>query len=245
MSKRLYDTGLWNKEWYRRLTPAEKAAWSYLLSECDNVGVLRVDFEHGNFLIGEMIDWEGLPAKVNGNIKVLDNGKWWLSDFCAFQYGDLTQETTNRARMSHIALLKKHDLWGIYVASMGQGDCRTAVLDKDKDKELDKEKDKDKKDYAEAVRLTPSQYSALVDKFGTPATKKAIDKLSAYKMSKGKQYKSDYHAILQWTAEAVGAQPLARAGPKGWKCPHCGAANTHTGSQCLSCKEDRDEEVKK
>jgi len=58
--------------------------------------------------------------------------------------------------------------------------------------------DEEKEEYAENVKLSPSQYSKLVEKYGSGVTNKAIDVLSAYKCSNGKKYKSDYHAILSW-----------------------------------------------
>jgi 5-methylcytosine-specific restriction endonuclease McrA len=99
--------------------------------------------------------------------------------------------------------------------------------------------------FAQDVTLTEEEHGKLVDKFGASMAQRLIDTLSSAKLAKGYKYKSDYHAILNWVVDKCKAEPLARAGPKGWKCPHCGASNTHTGSQCLSCKRDRDEEVKR
>lgn len=75
MSKRFYDTTIWRKPWFRQLAPAQKAAWFYILCECDNVGVWISDTEAAEFYIGEKVDWTALRENCNGNIEVLPNGK--------------------------------------------------------------------------------------------------------------------------------------------------------------------------
>lgn len=58
-----------------------------------------------------------------------------------------------------------------------------------------------KRNFAEDVRLTDSEYEKLVLKHGIEATQWMIDKLNAFKLSKGKVYKSDYGAINNWVVE--------------------------------------------
>jgi len=164
---------------------------------------------------------------------VLENNKWWVIDFCDFQYGELKEDTTNKAHQSYISLLKRHGLWKKYKGAYKghtRGIYAPQEKDKDTDKDKKKDKEKEKKNYAEAVTMTPAQYEKLQQRFGNAATRRAIDKLSAYKLSKGKRYKSDYHAILQWVMEAVGGQET-RAGPE-WKCPKCGAVHHSTYKVC-------------
>ena len=54
--KRFFDTSLWDKPWFRRLQPSEKAAWLYILTKCDNVGVWIPDFEIADMFIGVEVD---------------------------------------------------------------------------------------------------------------------------------------------------------------------------------------------
>ena len=123
------------------LSPAEKTAWAYITANCDNVGVWSPNTKLADFVIGEPIDWEGFAGRCNGNVQILDNGKWWLVDFVDFQYGDLRGEVIDKARLSYVRLLEKHGLWSDY-----QGACkglgRGFYAHKDKDKEKDKDKDK-------------------------------------------------------------------------------------------------------
>ncbi len=71
-----------------------------------------------------------------------------------------------------------------------------------KNKEKDKEKEK-KKEVAKQVSLFQNEIDSLIEKHGKDIYEKAIDKLSNYKQSKGKKYKSDYAAINLWVIKAV------------------------------------------
>ncbi len=246
MPKRLHDSGLWSKLWFRVLTPAEKCAFQYLIDHCDGAGVWDADFPAAEFVIGDTLDWPTLPAKVKDNITILANGKWWLIDFVDFQCGgEVPESTTNRAHQSYLKQLKKH---GLYEAYKGHIRAINGTIYNDLDIDLEKDKEKtgpaagmsadvpagaaEKQIYAEAVTMTAEQYQKLVDRFGAENAKRAVAKLSIYKMAKGKKYKSDYHAILEWVVDAIGAKP--KAAPAGWKCPKCGRWNTHSGSACLT-----------
>lgn len=113
--KRMTDTRLWEKPWFRKMTPSEKCAWRYLIDRCDNVGVWEADTELAEFYIGDSIDWEAFREKLNGNVEVLEGGKWWVVDFCLFQHPDLDEESGSNAIRSYIDLLKKHGLWEMYL----------------------------------------------------------------------------------------------------------------------------------
>jgi len=106
--KRFTDTEIWNKPWYRKLPPEMKCAWDYVVDHCDNVGVWIPDFEIAEVFIGTKIDWDQVLERCNGNIKVMECGKWWVVDFCDFQYGELKE--TCPPHRSYLSLLKKHSL---------------------------------------------------------------------------------------------------------------------------------------
>jgi hypothetical protein len=78
----------------------------------------------------------------------------------------------------------------------------------DKDKVTVKVKDKvtvkvkDKVKYRDLVNLTLSEFDKLVSEYGEQPTNWMLDKLNAYKLSKGKTYKSDYGAILTWVVKS-------------------------------------------
>jgi len=65
----------------------------------------------------------------------------------------------------------------------------------------------DKIQYAEFVFLNKDEYLKLVVRHGEFWTKKMIQVLDNYKGAKGKQYKSDYRAILSWVEDKVKSSP--------------------------------------
>ena len=61
----------------------------------------------------------------------------------------------------------------------------------------------EKKEYATQVQMTEKEYKDLVDTYGEDMTKQLIEQLSLYKQAKGKNYESDYAAILYWVTERL------------------------------------------
>lgn len=57
--------------------------------------------------------------------------------------------------------------------------------------------------YMGNVSLLPHEIETLKTKHGNKFTIKCIEKLSAYKMAKGKQYASDYGAINTWVVDEI------------------------------------------
>lgn len=135
MSKRYRDTEIWGKEWYVSLSCAERNAVDYVLCRCDAVGVWPPAFSVAERLIGEAVDWPALPGKTNGNIVVLDNGKWFVTDFVEFQYGKLRESCA--PHRCYLALLEKHGL-DVRVGKGFQGTHKEK--EKEKEKELEKER---------------------------------------------------------------------------------------------------------
>jgi len=102
--------------------------------------------------------------------------------------------------------------------------------------------------YAPHVSMTPEEHNALVAKHGADVVALAIELLDAYKLEKGKHYKSDAGALRSWGIQAAlerrekgrrsGASPPGAVRFTGRKCEACGELNTHSGSACLTCGED-------
>jgi len=210
MPKRQMDTAMWEKPWFRKLEPVLKIAWIYLLHSCDYVGVWDADYDLADFKIGTKVDWPKLKTDCNDNIEVLANGKWWIVDYCSFQYGDVRAISKSSLQKAVHDKLVSHDLWDQYLARVGvpygQGTGRVGgtlpptLLSISKRNEV---KEKEKKAYGENVLLSGQEYDRLVAEYGERSTKAAIRKLSAYKLQKGKEYKSDYGAILSWAMRSV------------------------------------------
>ena len=71
MAKRFIDTKIWDKAWFRKLTPKNKLFWVYLLTKCDHAGIWDADWEAAEFYIGEWVDYSELPEIVTGKMKYI------------------------------------------------------------------------------------------------------------------------------------------------------------------------------
>ena len=202
LSKRLADTGVWAKPWFRKLDPTEKLAWFYLLANCDNVGVWDGDRELAEFCLGCPVNWDSLLSDCNGNIEALPNGKWWFVDYCCFQHGDLFSRKESKVLTSYLLLLEKHGLTERVKKQFGNSS--ETVLGKGMGKGIGVGKGKgEEREYAEGVSLEPSAYSDLVSKYGETLVKIAIEKVSAQQIKTKKRYPSPRGAIVQWGIRAA------------------------------------------
>jgi len=207
MGKRFTEISKWtNNTWYRNLPPLYKLFWNYLCDMCDNVGVWYEDIAQASFHIGEEIDKDKALKLFNGRVILFPNKKddeikWFLKEFCDFQYGELKEDTTNKAHISYINTLKKHGLWKGHTGGINVPQEK----EKDTEKEKDKVKEKEKKEIAPFVKLTEKEHEKLVKDFGEDIAQKAIDKMSTYKGAnpKKRKYESDYMAILNWVIKEV------------------------------------------
>jgi hypothetical protein len=137
--KRFTDTDLWNKQWFMELTPAEKIAWFYIKDACDHVGVWSPNFRLAEFVIGMQLDWKKFMDKTNGNIEELENGKWYMPDFCDFQYGEL--KDTCKPHVAYMKTLAKHGLFDRVCKGYAKGMDTLQEKEKETDIETDKEKE--------------------------------------------------------------------------------------------------------
>jgi hypothetical protein len=159
LMKRFLDTDLWsNRPWFRMLSPKEKAAWFYVTSMCDNVGVWPPDFEHANYMIGEEIDWEAFLGRVNNNIEVLQNGKWFIVDFCEFQHSDLLSGSVSKPCMSYAKLIIRHNLQDRFPGVKAlESLCKAygiayGIAYKEREEERVKEEEEEKEHWLEIVK---------------------------------------------------------------------------------------------
>lgn len=93
---------------------------------------------------------------------------------------------------------------------MDVGDAEIAVEPPETGRGKPRRNGEEKHRYAEFVTLKGSEYQKLVDQYGEVKTRKMIEVLNNYKGSKGKKYKSDYHAILNWVVNRVNEEPQNR-----------------------------------
>jgi len=107
MSKRFTDTGIWKKQWYRKLPPRLKCFWAYLLDNCDSAGIWDSDFGLASYQIGEEVAESDLTA-FGDRIEKLEDNKYLLNTFINFQYGQLSDKC--KPHLPVLRILKKHGL---------------------------------------------------------------------------------------------------------------------------------------
>jgi len=196
MSKRFTETEKWRDPWFRKLTPAQKLLWFYLLDNCDQSGVIDFDHEFAEFQIGIKSSEKDIVALSKQLLK-LPNGKLWLHKFVRYQYGKLSHDC--KPHKPVFAALEKH---GISIEevfkerlSMPITEGFQSLQDNTKTKtiqetEQEKEKEKANVDAGEAI------YSAYPRKVAPSDALKAIAKAIA----KGK---TPAHLLERTTAYAA------------------------------------------
>lgn len=223
MPKRFTDSDKWIKnKWFRKLSNENKLLWLFLLDNCDAVGVWEEDIEFVTLMLGTKYSLDKVLEVLGSRVHVFRSGKkWWIKDFIPFQYGILNEQNCfgtnsknehyikNKPHYSYINLLRKHSLWEDYLKTIDSLKEKNKETEQDEDKEKEKEKEKEtkkcesKKKFAEHVSLTESEFEKLVKEYGKDSTLRFIEKLDNYKGSNGKEYKSDYRAILNWVTEEI------------------------------------------
>lgn len=137
MAKRFTDTLKWtNNKWFFSLSKESKLFWIYLLDSCDSVGVWEENIELSNRIIGYEYSLDTLLKDFSKQIFLFkDNRKWWIKDFCDFQYGELREDSISKPIQSYISLLKKHGLFKEYLKGMQS----LKEKEKEEDEEMEEE----------------------------------------------------------------------------------------------------------
>lgn len=103
MAKRFIDTKIWDKAWFRRLTPKNKLFWIYLLTRCDHAGIWDADWEASEFLIGEWVNYDELPEEIKEKMIYLKgDNQFFIPSFISFQYGQLKENSK-----PHLSVIKR------------------------------------------------------------------------------------------------------------------------------------------
>jgi len=112
MAKRFTETMKWNEDWYLDLSLADKLFWIYVCDNCDHAGIFKPNKRMFELLIGHEINVESFLDNVNLNksrICVLGNGRWFLTGFIEFQYGNKLNPN-NRVHKSILKILNENDI---------------------------------------------------------------------------------------------------------------------------------------
>jgi hypothetical protein len=146
MAKRFIDTKIWDKAWFRRLTPKNKLFWIYLLTRCDHAGIWDADWEAAEFLIGEWVDYDELPTEITAKMEYIKgDDQYFIPKFIEFQYGIL--KPNSKPHLSVIKRLTQKGLMkgieSVYVTLKAKDKVKYQSKDQSKVKEkTDKRADK-------------------------------------------------------------------------------------------------------
>ena len=152
MAKRFIDTKIWDKAWFRRLSPQTKLIWIYLLTRCDHAGIWDADWEAAEFFIGDKVNYRRLPQVITDKMKEIDGGnQYYIPSFIEFQYGELRENSK-----PHLSVLKRLKDKGLLTLKY-----------KDKVKVSNKEENKDKefreKKFSENVKKKAVEVENISD----------------------------------------------------------------------------------
>lgn len=87
--KRFTETNKWRDPWFRRLSPAAKLLWFYLIDNCDQVGLVDIDYQLLSSDLGMKIT-DKVLGELGGRIQAVSDVKIFLTKFIPFQYGELS-----------------------------------------------------------------------------------------------------------------------------------------------------------
>jgi hypothetical protein len=228
MSKRFIDSELWEKPWYMELTPSEKLAWCYITTKCDAVGVWTPNFRLAEFIIGTQLDWDKFKEKCNSNIEVLADGKWFVVDYCEFQYGELKESCPPHRKYIH--MLKNY---GLYERVL-KGYCKGINTLQEEEEEEEEEKE----EYAPDILLTKEEYTKLTDQYEKKYVDSLLHRMSQYQADKNKTYSSHYRTALNWIKKDEKDGKAVKLKKKKI-CPSCG--KPWNGYSCHECLYESEE----
>jgi hypothetical protein len=182
--KRLTDAEKWHNPWFRKLSVEAKLLWLYLLDNCDNAGVIEVDYDAVSFHSRAKITGEHLK-ELEKNVEQISATKLWIKEFISFQFGSLTSKSA--VHQSVIRLIQTHQI--NYPLP-----CHVDAFQNPFASPIDKEKDKEK-DFEVFYKAYPKKAARpkALESF-----KRARDKVSLQVMLEAieKQKKSS-----QWLAD--------------------------------------------
>ena len=144
--KRFTETEKWRDPWFRRLPHTLKLGYLYLLDSVDNAGVWDPDYEAADFIVGIPVSWTELMAAMGPRLEVLKNGKWHLTKFVGYQFGDLSDACKPHAQV--LRLMAHHG-----IKRSPKGYPKGIHTPKDKDKDKDKDQDTDTEPAKDPIQL--------------------------------------------------------------------------------------------
>ena len=148
MAKRFIDTEIWDKERFCSSSDKQKLLTLFITSKCDQIGVFKMANMLITAYVGSTVTREDILS-IPVDIIELSEGKYWLVNFCRFQYGELKE--TCKPHKKYIEMLKSEGLFER--VSKGYPKGIHTLQEKEKEKEEDKDKEKEVKKETKKFEL--------------------------------------------------------------------------------------------
>jgi len=234
-----FNTCIWKDPWFRKLTLKAKNLFIFLWTNdhknlpclyqidmetmsfytglpkkevIDTLSILypkvKYDFEKEivwvvNFVRHQFLRTINLSPKIKAGIEnnlLQMNGHFFIREFL---------EEYPRFNLPDTYTIDTLSIGYAYPPGEGKGEGKGEGEGEGKGKGKGEGKKKEKFKYLECILLTKEQHQKLLGKYGESKTDKMIEELNNYKMSSGKKYESDYHALIGWVSkkfetEAIG-----------------------------------------
>lgn len=109
MAKRLTDTTKWANKTFRALPDRMKLLYLYLLDNCDNAGVVRVDLDLIGYTLNTTLTRKEIESAFTGKLHFVSEDKIVVHNYIAFQNGDVFK-SESRIAASIRSTLNSHGL---------------------------------------------------------------------------------------------------------------------------------------
>lgn len=116
MPERMTRTEKWGDPWFRKLKPAQKLLWLWMLDNCDIAGVVDIDIEKVHF---ETLAKGELNEDFDGRVIPLSGTRYWIRGFIEF-HQKCGMDQLNPENRFHKAILRKIEQYGLFDLS-GRG----------------------------------------------------------------------------------------------------------------------------
>ncbi len=159
MAKRFINTDVWQNDELLDSTPEQKILYFFVITQCSNIGVFKMSLRLVSMQVGFDVN-EELILSLPVNVEKIGVNKYWLPNFCQYQYGELKE--TCKPHKRYMDDLKKEGLLDRVMKGYTKG--MQTLEEKDKDKEEEKEEEKTKKKKFTPPTIEELKYWAFQEK---------------------------------------------------------------------------------
>ena len=157
MAKRFTDSEKWRDNWFTDLTNDQKIIWIYILDNCDNAGIWKMNMKNLNYFCSTNISVEEFIFTFQKRLTRINEELFLINKYCIFQYGPDFLNSKNKAVISALDKLTQlkvvEKLNNTYTLSIPYQYPINTPKEEEEDKEQDMDKDKSINKDKEQVEL--------------------------------------------------------------------------------------------